>query len=169
MTTSTPLNRFVAALAMAAAACFGTATAQVSAGAPAVSLYEELGASAGVAALAADLTRCLAADPVSASFFKGVDLARFESRLASQLCEVSGGGCRYEGKDMKTVHSGIDITKADFNAVVEMLQRSMDTQRIAFAVQNRLLARLAPMHREIVNAPSSGAAAAAPTERRATQ
>jgi hemoglobin len=34
---------------------------------------------------------------------------------------------------------------------VEVLQASMDAQHLPFATQNRLLARLAPMHREIVN------------------
>jgi hemoglobin len=32
-----------------------------------------------------------------------------------------------------------------------VLQRSMDAQGIGFTVQNRLLARLAPMHRDVVN------------------
>ncbi len=54
---------------------------------------------------------------------------------------------------MKKAHSGMDITKSDFNALVEVLQLSMDDQNIPFSVQNRMLARLAPMHREIVNTP----------------
>ena len=70
-----------------------------------------------------------------------------------QLCEVSGGPCRRGGKDMKKAHSGVDITTSDFNAMVEVLQASMDAQGIGFRTQNQLLARLAPMHRDIVNAP----------------
>ncbi|MEO7336926.1 MAG: hypothetical protein ABIV63_10125, partial [Caldimonas sp.] len=63
--------------------------------------------------------------------------------------------------DMHTVHDGVDITKAHFNAVVEMLQQAMETQGIAFRDQNRLLALLAPMHRAIVNAsPGAGQTAA---------
>lgn len=54
---------------------------------------------------------------------------------------------------MKKAHAGIDVTRTDFNALVEVLQHSMDTQGIAFSAQNRLLAKLAPMHREIVNFP----------------
>jgi hemoglobin len=45
----------------------------------------------------------------------------------------------------------MDISKGDFNALVEVLQASMDAQGVPFATQNQLLARLAPMHREIVN------------------
>ena len=157
-----PMNRSITAWLVAAAVGMSTpaaALAQAQAPVAADSLYVALGGQAGVAALASDLTRRLADDPHTTAFFKDLDLARFESQMVTQICEMAGGGCRYTGKDMKTVHSGVDITKADFNAVVEVLQQSMDAQRIAFAVQNRLLARLAPMHREIVNAPSEMAAA----------
>ena len=54
---------------------------------------------------------------------------------------------------MKKAHAGVDITRTDFNALVEVLQQSMDARGISFSTQNRLLAKLAPMHRAIVNAP----------------
>jgi hemoglobin len=47
----------------------------------------------------------------------------------------------------------MDITRGDFNALVEVLQDTMDAQGIEFREQNRLLARLAPMHRDIINTP----------------
>jgi hemoglobin len=52
---------------------------------------------------------------------------------------------------MKVVHAEMDISKADFNALVEVLQHSMDAKGIPFSVQNRMLAKLAPMHRDMVN------------------
>jgi hemoglobin len=36
---------------------------------------------------------------------------------------------------------------------VEVLQDTMDAQGIPFVAQNRLLAKLAPMHRQIINTP----------------
>ena len=45
------------------------------------------------------------------------------------------------------------MTKSNFNALVEVLQQSMDAQGIPFSAQNKLLAQLAPMHRDIINAP----------------
>ena len=38
----------------------------------------------------------------------------------------------------------------DFNALVEDLQDGLDASGVDFATQNRLLARLAPMHNDIV-------------------
>ena len=51
---------------------------------------------------------------------------------------------------MKTAHASLKITKGDFNALVEVLQQSMDAQGIAFTTQNQLLALLAPMHRDVI-------------------
>ena len=52
---------------------------------------------------------------------------------------------------MKEAHSNMDVTRTDFNALVEVLQLSMDARGIPFARQNQLLALLAPMHRDVVN------------------
>ena len=39
----------------------------------------------------------------------------------------------------------------DNTLVVEVLQKSMATRNIPFSAQNRMLALLAPMHRDIIN------------------
>ncbi|MBC8055965.1 MAG: group 1 truncated hemoglobin, partial [Rhizobiales bacterium] len=93
------------------------------------------------------------ADPRMNPFFKDADQKNLKSQLVAQFCEVSGGPCKHVGPDMKKAHAGFDITKSNFNALVEVLQQSMDTQGIAFGTQNRLLAQLAPMHRQIINTP----------------
>ena len=49
------------------------------------------------------------------------------------------------------------ITRANFNALVEVLQEAMDAQGVPFGVQNRLLSQLAPMHRDIINTPEADA------------
>lgn len=67
-----------------------------------------------------------------------------------QFCVLSGGPCVYKGANMKLVHRALDITKADFNALVEVLQAAMDAQGIAFRAQNQLQAKLAPMHRDVI-------------------
>ena len=77
-----------------------------------------------------------------------IDIPQIE-QLTAQICVVSGGPCKYEGATMPKAHLDMHITRADFNAVVEILQDAMDARGIPFAEQNRLLARLAPMHREI--------------------
>ena len=114
-------------------------------------LYRALGAQQGLAKLMDDLMPRLLSDPRLAPYFKDVNQEHLKAELATQFCEVSGGPCKRRGPDMKRVHEGFDIDRASFNALVEVLQQAMDAQGIAYADQNRLLAQLAPMHRDIVN------------------
>jgi hemoglobin len=117
------------------------------------SLYQQLGGQPGLTALMDDFMTRLLADQRMNPFFKDVDHPHVKAQLVAQFCEVSGGPCKLKGPDMKKAHEGMDITKRDFNALVEVLQDSMNAQGIAFSTQNQLLARLAPMHRDIINTP----------------
>ena len=116
-------------------------------------LYRQFGGQPGLITLVDDFMTRLLADPRLQPFFKDTDPKDFKNKLVLQLCEVSGGPCKAKNPDMKETHADQHIAKTDFNALVEVLQQSMDAQGIAFSAQNRLLARLAPMHREIINTP----------------
>lgn len=113
-------------------------------------LYKALGEKAGLSRLVDDFVNRLRADPRIGEQFKSTNLKTLKTQLTDQFCEVSGGPCVYEGDDMKRAHADLKITKSDFNALVEVLQVSMDAQGIPFATQNRLLALLAPMHRDVI-------------------
>ena len=77
--------------------------------------------------------------------------AHVKEELVLQFCELGGGPCRRSGPGMREAHDGMEIRRADFNALVEVLQDAMAAQGIPWSAQTRMLARLAPMHREIVN------------------
>jgi hemoglobin len=113
-------------------------------------LYQAFGEKAGLVKLMDDFVPRLQADPRLAEAFKNANVVNLKSQLVNQICQVSGGPCEYKGPDMKVAHSNMDITKTDFNALVEVLQKSMDAQGIAFSSQNQLLAKLAPMHRDVI-------------------
>lgn len=115
------------------------------------SLYQAFGGKAGMAALMDEFHKDLLADPRMKPFFEKTNAAQFKESLGNQLCQVAGGPCQYKGPDMKLAHKEMDINKAHFNALVEVLQKSMDKRGIAFSAQNRMLALLAPMHRDIIN------------------
>ena len=51
---------------------------------------------------------------------------------------------------MKDSHAGMGITRTDFNALVEDLVAAMEAQNVSVSAQNRLLKKLAPMNRDIV-------------------
>lgn len=51
---------------------------------------------------------------------------------------------------MKEVHAGLKVTNAQFNALAEDLQIAMERNSVPSYVQNKLVAKLAPMQRAIV-------------------
>ena len=110
----------------------------------------KFGGQAGLAALMDDFVARLRADPRTAAFFKDTEPRHLASQLTAQLCQLLGGACVYEGPTMRDVHDGLGIARRDFNALVELLQDAMSARNISFAAQNRLLAHLAPMYRDIV-------------------
>lgn len=114
------------------------------------SIYQAWGGKAGIRAVMDDFVPRLFADPRTAPFFKNANRDNLVTQLTEQLCQEAGGPCRYSGAPMKLVHQDLDIARRDFNALVEILQQSMDAKGIAFSAQNGMLARLAPMHREVV-------------------
>lgn len=117
------------------------------------SLYQAWGGKPGIRAVMDDFVARLPADARIGRRFQGVNAEHLAGQLTEQLCELAGGPCKYQGPDMRTTHDGMEIRKSDFNALVEVLQLAMAAKGIAFADQNRMLAKLAPMHREMVVAP----------------
>ena len=126
-------------------------TAQAQSTAPADdSVYQAFGGEPGLTKLMDDFVNRLKVDPRIGSFFKDANVPNLKAQLTAQLCVVSGGPCKYSGADMKSAHADMGIDKSNFNALVEVLQVSMDAQGIPFRAQNQMLARLAPMHRDII-------------------
>lgn len=142
------MRRFLFTLLLACAAFpfHGSAIAQGSDD----SLYRAFGQKPGLQTLMEDFVDRLKADARTGPFFKDTNRAGLVEQLTDQLCQVSGGPCIYKGAPMDKAHRDLEIGKQDFNALVEVLQQSMDAKGIAFREQNRMLARLAPMHRDIV-------------------
>jgi len=162
MTASTPLR--LAAVLISSAALFTAVQAMAQETAPPVGAANPAGADpilgdgvykafheqAGIDRIIDDFVGRITTDPRIAERFKAANLVRLRLELKAQVCYLTGGPCAYTGKDMKTTHAGMDLKNFDFNALAEDLQLSMDKEQVAFAAQNRLLAKLAPMQHAIV-------------------
>ena len=105
---------------------------------------------AGLQRIVVDLVQQSIDDPRTRDIFREIDRERLERTLVEQLCYVLNGGCDYTGRDMATAHKDMGLTTADMGALVENLQHAMDKEGVPFAAQNRLLAKLAPMKRTVV-------------------
>ncbi len=108
---------------------------------------------AAIALMVDDFVANVVADPrVSGRFtsLPGPAVAKFKSNLADQICEATGGPCSYLGRDMKTTHTGMGITEAEWNATVEDLVKALDKHKIGAKEKSELLGILGPMKGEIV-------------------
>lgn len=118
--------------------------------APDPALLADFGGVEGVRKLSNLFVDNMRADPRIGHYFEKTKLSELKKQLGDQLCQVLAGPCVYEGDTMKASHADLKISKADSLAQVEVLQATMDSLGIPFGSQNRLLARLAPMYRQII-------------------
>ncbi len=71
--------------------------------------------------------------------------------LIDQICAGSGGPCTYTGKTMMAAHQGMNITDAEFNALVGDLVSALDFYNVPQQEQDDLLAILGAMKPDIIN------------------
>jgi hemoglobin len=105
---------------------------------------------AGVSRIVDGTVDRLIADPRIADIFKSHDMVRLRRTLKEQFCYILNGGCDYTGRDMAASHKDLGLQTADMGALVEDLQAAMRQERIGFAAQNRFLAKLAPIKRDVI-------------------
>lgn len=114
------------------------------------SLYDRLGGKKAIKAVVAKFVSNVGGDQRINHYFAKTNLTHLKAMLVDQICEGSGGPCKYKGRDMKTAHKGMGITDADFNALVEDLVKALDKFKVAKQEQDDLLGILGPMKGDIV-------------------
>lgn len=114
------------------------------------SLYQALGARQGITRIVEGMLLNIARDERIVERFRKIDIQRLRDKLIEQFCVEAGGPCTYTGDSMAESHKGQNVSRSDFNALVEDLIAAMDDQGIAVPVQNRLIAQLAPMRGEVI-------------------
>ncbi|HEU0032698.1 MAG TPA: group 1 truncated hemoglobin [Kofleriaceae bacterium] len=137
------------------AGCGGKKTGDTTAAKPAdKSLYARLGGKDAITAVVDDFVANVVADDRINAFFKNADATNLKKQLVDQICEATGGPCKYTGKDMKTAHMGMGIKDEHFNALVEDLTKSLDKFKVGEKEKSELLGALGAMKPSIVQSPS---------------
>ena len=113
-------------------------------------MADKFGGQSGIRELTDRLVELSLIDPRVSDIFKGHDLVRFRRVLFEQFCYILAAGCNYSGRDMRLAHADMGMQRKDLNALVENLQLAMKERRIPFAAQNKLLAKLAPMDKAVL-------------------
>jgi len=95
------------------------------------SLYERLGKAEGIAALVDDIVENHFNNPaVKARYIHLMEdpdqLAKIRQHTINFLSAGSGGPEEYTGRDMETTHRGMNISEAEFMAVLDDILAAMD-------------------------------------------
>lgn len=138
---------------------------------PDAPLFEQLGGEDVLRDVVSAFVGNVADDATINWMFANTDLDALEGLLYDQICEATGGGCTYGGRDMVTVHAAMAITETqwsvtlvDFiNALNEVAdaQAGADNKDVAAALRpsgtfdgskaaDHLVNALSAMHGDIV-------------------
>jgi hemoglobin len=117
------------------------------------SLYKRLGGYDAIAAVTDDFLGRLSTDAQLKRFFVGhnsASLSQTRQHIVDFLCQATGGPCAYHGRDMKTAHTGLDITEEDWSASVKHLTATLDKFKVPEKEKNEVLAAVSGLKGDIV-------------------
>jgi hemoglobin len=112
-------------------------------------LYERLGGEPAITAVVDDFVARSAANPAVNFTRKDTpkewqatpeNVDHLKKMLVQMICQEAGGPHKYKGRDMGNVHTGMDITAAEFDALAADLKASLDKFRVPPREQDELLA-----------------------------
>ena len=89
-------------------------------------LYERLGGAARIAAIIEDAIDRHAVNPILAPRFQGKDLPRLKQLGTQFFCAGAGGPQRYEGRDLRTTHRGMNISEQELVATMDDIVAAMN-------------------------------------------
>jgi hemoglobin len=113
-------------------------------------LYDRLGGKPAITAVVDEFVGNVAADNRINGRFANANIPRLKQMLVDQICQGTGGPCTYSGRDMMSAHRGMNISDAEFGALVEDLVKALDKFKVPEKEKGELLAALGPMKPQIV-------------------
>jgi hemoglobin len=113
-------------------------------------LYERIGGEAKIRLIAEEFTNAILADDRINFTFAESDVKKFTKLFYEQLCNLTGGPCKYTGRDMQEAHAKLAINDAQFNAIAEDLYVAFEKAHVPYRLQNKVMVMLAPMEKDIV-------------------
>jgi len=118
-------------------------------------LYERLGGYDAIAAVVNDLLPRMRGDSELGRFWQNRaddSLKRSKQLLIDFLCSGAGGPVYYAGRDMKTSHTGLRISEADWAVFLKHLHATLDAFKIPQAERGELVAFVETTKADMVEA-----------------
>jgi hemoglobin len=121
-----------------------TSVAQQSAAVTKAPLYERLGGLKGISLVVDDfidrivVNKTLNRNPAIDAGRKASPAPYLKVQVAQLMCEVTGGPCKYAGKDMKSSHAHMNISEKEWDVMAGEFKRSLNKFKVPAAEQNEL-------------------------------
>lgn len=113
-------------------------------------LLAELGGREAVEMVVAAFYERVLNDPLLKGYFRGVQMTRLYARQADFFCAALGQPDAYKGRDMRSLHAGMNIGDAEFDAVAMHLTAALDECGVGRAHIDQVIALIAPLRSDIV-------------------
>jgi hemoglobin len=146
-----PMVGAAAVLPNSAAVPFSATSAQAK-----DNLYKRLGGYDAIAAVTDDFIGRLLKDPMFARFFVGFaddSKKRIRQHLVDFVCEKTGGPCFYTGRDMKTAHTGMGVTKEEWDKAIVLFGETLTALKVPAEESQELATLIVPFEKDIVEKP----------------
>jgi hemoglobin len=118
------------------------------------SLYDRLGGGDAINALTESWVARVGGDDRANGKFARTDIDRLKKEVVDQLCEATGGPCKYTGRSMLETHAGMKVTAGEFDVVMQHLDAALDELNVPKTDQDELVGLLRPMRADIVEVES---------------
>jgi hemoglobin len=117
------------------------------------SLYERLGGYDALAAVTDDFAGRLATDKKLGKYFVGLSddsMKKLRQHVIDFLCLATGGPCAYTGRDMKLVHTGLEITEEEWDISVDHLKGTLNKFKVPEKEKGEVLTAIGSLKKDIV-------------------
>lgn len=140
------IHAFLIALTLAGPATPAVATDSPPASPVVKSLYDRLGGAYPIAVVVDDfierllVDEALNANPAINDARERVPKQGLKFHVTTLVCQVTGGPCKYVGRDMKTSHAHLNITSNEWQAMLADFRKTLDKFNVPAVEQDELVA-----------------------------
>jgi hemoglobin len=113
-------------------------------------LYERLGGTDGITAIADDLIELHLQNPIIRQRYAESDATKIKQAAATFFIAGTGGPNVYEGKDMLSTHRGMNIDTEEFVAVLDDALAALEQHHVGQREKEEVLFTLYSMKGDIV-------------------
>jgi len=114
------------------------------------SLYERLGGIERITLVVDDALDRHLTNPLIAPRFRDKDMPKLKKLATQFFCMGTGGPGAYEGRDMRTAHTGMNISEQELIAAIDDIVLAMNTHGVAAGEVNEVVGILYSLKNELL-------------------